>query len=96
MAGGGRVTTVSLTFPGQLPFGDPSVQAGGCELGQGRCVRPAEVEVVIPATNDARRLCREHVGYYMLGATGVNRYSTVRVRHLSQFISGQNGQIRTS
>ena len=92
MAGGGGVTA-TLTFPGQVPFGDPSVQPGGCELGLGRCVRPAEVEVVLPATRDVRRLCREHVGYYMLGVTPVNAYSTVRVRHLSQTGSGQFGHI---
>lgn len=81
----------TLTFPGQVPFTDESVPAGGCELGLGRCVNAAEVEVVLPATNDRRLLCREHVGYYMLGATAVNRYSTVRVRHLSLFDSGRTG-----
>lgn len=93
MAGGGGVTTqtMSLTFSGQLPFGDPSVQAGGCDFGQVRCVRPPELEVVLPATNDARLLCREHAGYYMLAAAGVNAYSVVRVRHLSQTDSGRIG-----
>lgn len=81
----------TLTFPGQVPFDDPTVPAGGCELGQGRCMRPAEVEVVIDATRASRRLCREHVGYYMLGATAVNRYSRVGVRQLSQQELGHNG-----
>ena len=73
----------TLTFPGQVPFTDPSVPAGGCELGLGRCVRPAEVEVTVPATQDRRRLCREHVGWYMLAAAGTTRETVVRVRHLA-------------
>lgn len=72
----------TLTFPGQVPYDDPSVSAGGCELGLGRCVSPAELEVTLPATNDVRRLCREHVGYYMLAATSDARVSVVRVRKL--------------
>lgn len=74
----------TMTFPGQVPFTDPSVPAGGCELGLGRCVRPAEVEVVVPATNDTRLLCREHVGYYMLAAAGTTRRTVVRVRQLDR------------
>lgn len=87
------MTTLALTFPGQVPFDDASVPAGGCELGLGRCVNPAEVEVVLPATNARRLLCREHVGYYMLGATSAARYSVVRVRHLShsEFTIGRTG-----
>lgn len=73
----------TLTFPGQVPFTDPSVPAGGCELGLGRCVRPAEVQVRVPATNAVRMLCREHVGYYMLAAAGAARESVVRVRRLA-------------
>lgn len=72
----------TLAFPGQVPFDDPSVPAGGCGYGQDRCVRPPELEVEIPATNDARRLCREHVGWYMLAAAANHRASVVRVRQL--------------
>lgn len=72
----------TLTFPGQVPFTDPSVPAGGCELGLGRCVRPAELEVVMPSTNDVRLLCRDHVGWYMLAATAEQRRTVVRVRHI--------------
>jgi hypothetical protein len=74
--------TATLTFPGQVPFNDPAVEAGGCELGLGRCVGPAEVEVRLPATNDRRRLCRDHVGYYMLAAASTARESVVEVRKL--------------
>lgn len=72
----------TLTFPGQVPFADESVPAGGCEMGLGRCVHPAEVEVELPATNATRRLCREHVGWYMLAASSSKRRSVVRVRIL--------------
>lgn len=72
----------TLAFPGQVPFNDPSVSAGGCELGLGQCVSPAELEVVLPATNARRRLCRDHVGWYMLAASANHRASVVRVRQL--------------
>lgn len=74
----------TLTFPGQVPFTDPSVPAGGCELGLGRCVNAAEVEVRMPATNARRLLCREHVGYFMLAAAAESRESVVRVRRLAK------------
>lgn len=79
----------TLTFPGQVPYTDPDVPAGGCELGLGRCVRPAEVEVVVPATNDVRLLCREHVGYYMLAAAGTARRTVVRVRQIDHNHAGR-------
>jgi len=79
----------TLAFPGQVPFTDPSVPAGGCELGLGRCVRPAELEVTIPATNDVRQLCREHAGWYMLGATTEQRRTVVRVRRLAESTTSQ-------
>lgn len=72
----------TLAFPGQVPFTDPSVPAGGCELGQGRCVRPAEVEVRLPDIGAKRLLCREHVGYFMLAAAGTSRASQVEVRKI--------------
>lgn len=87
----------TLTFPGQVPFDDPTVPAGGCELGLGRCVSPAELEVMLPATNDVRRLCREHVGYYMLAASTTHRASVVRVRQLvAQSMLGTVGAVTTS
>lgn len=73
----------TLAFPGQVPFTDASVPAGGCELGERRCVNAAEVEVVTPATNAVRRLCREHVGWYMFAAASTTRYTGLRVRQLA-------------
>jgi hypothetical protein len=77
----------TLVFPGQVPFTDPSVPAGGCELGQGRCVRPAEVEVRLPDIGSTRLLCREHVGYYMLAAAGTARASQVEVRRVDSAVA---------
>lgn len=74
----------TLTFPGQVPFTDPTVPAGGCDMGLGRCVRPAELEVVMPATNDVRLLCREHVGWYMLAAAASHRRTVVKVRQVDE------------
>jgi hypothetical protein len=74
----------TLAFPGQVPFTDPSVPAGGCELGQGRCTHEPEVEVLLPAIGSKRLLCREHVGYYMLAATSAGRFSVVEVRRVSR------------
>ena len=72
----------TLTFPGQVPFTDPTVPAGGCELGLGRCVSAAEIEVMVPAIAAKRRLCREHVGWFMLAAAASHRVSVVKVRQL--------------
>lgn len=74
----------TLEFTGQVPFTDPSVPAGGCELGQGRCTHEAEVEVSIAAIGSVRRLCRDHVGYYMLAAAGSVGWSAVEVRKVAR------------
>lgn len=73
----------TLTFPGQVPFTDPTVPAGGCELGAGRCVMAAELEITVPAIGSVRLLCRDHAGYYMLAAAGPSRRTHVRVRALT-------------
>lgn len=73
----------ALAFPGQLPYADLSLEAGGCELGQGRCAYPAEVEVELPETAGRRQLCREHVGWFMLGTTTDSRVTKVLVRKLT-------------
>lgn len=69
-------------FPGEIPADDQSVMRGGCQMGGGRCIHPAEVEVQLPDTKDVRWLCRSHVGYYMIGATNGERVSRVLVRRL--------------
>lgn len=86
--------TTTLTFPGQVPFTDESVPAGGCELGNGRCMSPAELEITVPAIGSVRLLCRDHAGYFMLAAAGPNRRTQVRVRALS-IESGKTERIRT-
>jgi len=74
----------ALAFTGQVPYADPSVDAGGCELGQGRCVFPAEVEVVLPAIGGRRLLCRDHVGWFMLATASSIDWSEVGVRRLPE------------
>lgn len=74
----------TLAFTGQLPYADDTIAAGGCELGQGRCMFPAEVEVVLPAIAGRRLLCRDHVGWYLLGSVGSIDWSEVDVRRLSE------------
>lgn len=80
------MTEAVLRFPGQLPDlapgRRPDVAAGGCELGGVSCTRPAELEVSLPDVNSVRRLCREHVGYFMLGAAHHERTARVLVRLL--------------
>lgn len=71
----------ALTFPGQVSDA-PGAPVGGCELGGGRCVHPAELLVTVPATGATRRLCREHVGWHLLGATGTHCASLVFVRQV--------------
>lgn len=72
-----------LRFPGEIPDDDLSVRRGGCQMGGARCVRPAEVEVQLPDIGSIRWLCREHVGYHMLGSTSDERVARVLVRRLS-------------
>lgn len=72
----------ALTFPGQVSD-EPGAPVGGCELGGGRCVYPAELQVTVPATGATRKLCREHVGWYLMAASAEYCATLVRVRRVS-------------
>ena len=72
-----------LRFTHEISDHDPEAQPGGCELGAGRCTAPAELEVQIPANKTVRRLCRDHVGWAMLGAASNERVARVMVRSLT-------------
>ena len=75
-------------FSGQVPFADPTVPPGGCEYGQVRCIHPAELEVHLPGNEAERRLCRGHVGWYMLAMAGQLDWSLVEVRRIAPSADG--------
>lgn len=80
----------ALTFPGEVSI--PGAPVGGCELGGNRCVRPAEVQVTLPENGAERLLCRDHVGWYLLGATGEFSASVVLVRHMGPESVAERGR----
>lgn len=74
----------TLEFPGQVHVTDPlDVRPGGCAMGNGRCIGAAEVEVEIPDLRLTRRLCREHVGSFMLAGVGTQTAAAVLVRRVA-------------
>ncbi len=71
-----------LRFPGRADA-YPGAEPGGCQFGALQCVNPPEVEVQLPATKVVRALCRDHVGWFMVGATTEERVARVLVRRLA-------------
>jgi hypothetical protein len=70
-----------MRFVGQLADDDLSVGPGGCQHGGGRCVKPAELELEVPAISARRKACREHAVLWLFAVAGEVASTTVLVRH---------------